>query len=139
MQRTLRTIGSGRVLVSYDVRAKGVPKFSANQYRYLETVVLVCRHPLGLSCELGLVRQADAWEGIQGAIRLVARDSLQLVEGLVHHNAAPLQGREDVVTLLDGHEHDAVMGGSCHATKRRSELLHQTGGMSCWKSGEVFQ
>lgn len=66
----------------------------------LEAVVLVRGNTLALGRVLGSGGQSDTREGIQGAVRLVARDTLHTVQRLVHHTAAALQRGQNVVALL---------------------------------------
>lgn len=83
------------------------PQLFGTAIPHLKAVELVRRHALRFGRLLGLVGQTDTWEGIQGPIRPVARHPLQVVKGRVHHDAAPLQRRQDVVTLLQyGRDND---------------------------------
>lgn len=76
------------------------PQLSGNIAPHRKAVELVRRHAFSFGRPLGLVGQPDTREGIQGSIRPVARDPLQVIEGRVHHDAAALQRRQNVVTLL---------------------------------------
>lgn len=81
------------------------PQLSGNIAPHRKAVELVRRNAFFFGRLFGLVGQPDTREGIQGSIRPVARDPLQVVEGRVYHDAAALQRRQNVVTLLQYGQH----------------------------------